>query len=380
MSSITKRGTTWQYTVSRMIDGKYKPIRKGGFRTKKEATLAAAQVEADLAKGIAEIKKDIPFAQYFLEWFQTYKKDVSKVTLNSYYAAYNKIKDHFKDKPIQKITKRDYQNFLNILGEKNTRDTNKKLNGYIRTCIKESIDEEIIKVDFTRNITVTGLSGKKSSEKFLDYTNCQILLKELYQNLEKGIENLMLILALVSGVRYGELIGLCIDDLNFQNNTIKIERQWKYKEGGGFGPLKNESSYRTITIDKQTMGLLKGHIKKLKKEVNNIHNLIFFDSSSDISVVTNDRLNDVLRSILNRLNIKPLIGVHGLRHTHASVLLYKNISVLYVSERLGHSGVDITTSTYAHVLKELRERDSRQTSNIFEELLGDEKKKTQNTL
>ena len=87
MASITKHGSTWQYTVSRIENGRYKPIRKGGFRTKKEAAVAAAQIEANLVQGVF-IKKDISF-EYFLEWFQTYKKDVSEITLNSYKSAYN---------------------------------------------------------------------------------------------------------------------------------------------------------------------------------------------------------------------------------------------------------------------------------------------------
>ena len=48
MASFQKRGKTWQYTISRVIDGKSKPIRKGGFKTKKEAQVAAAVVESDL--------------------------------------------------------------------------------------------------------------------------------------------------------------------------------------------------------------------------------------------------------------------------------------------------------------------------------------------
>jgi len=369
MASITKRGSTWQYSVSRTIEGKYKPIRKGGFRTKKEASVAAAQVEANIAQGISGIKKDITFAQYFLEWYQTYKKDVGAITLNSYQATYNKILIHFKETPLQKITKRDYQNFLNDLGETNAKDTNRKLNGYIRTCLQEAIDEKLIKNDFTRKITVTGSSGKKSSEKFLDYTSSQLLLQDLHKNIDQGIENIMLILALSTGLRFGELIGLCINDLDFKNNRIKVHRQWQYKEGGGFGPLKTEKSERTISIDKLTMKALEKHLIKVKNHSKNVYSLVFFEPSSDIYVVSNDRLNDTLRSILKRLNIKPLITVHGLRHTHSSILLYKGISILYVSERLGHSNIDITTSTYAHVLKELRERDSEQTSIIFEQLL-----------
>ncbi|WP_413362997.1 hypothetical protein [Lysinibacillus sp. 3P01SB] len=61
--------------------------------------------------------------------------------------------------------------------------------------------------------------------------------------------------------------------------------------------------------------------------------------------------------------------VHGLRPNHAIILLYQEISVLYISERLGHASVDITTSTYAHFLKELRERGFTKTASIFEDLL-----------
>ncbi|QDP39451.1 hypothetical protein FN924_04225 [Radiobacillus deserti] len=61
MASIQKRGNTYQYTVSRMENGKSKPIRKGGFRTKKEARLAAAEVELKLGKGTLPYLKPAPF-------------------------------------------------------------------------------------------------------------------------------------------------------------------------------------------------------------------------------------------------------------------------------------------------------------------------------
>ena len=56
-------------------------------------------------------------------------------------------------------------------------------------------------------------------------------------------------------------------------------------------------------------------------------------------------------------------------YSHANVFLYQENSVLYVSERLGHVLVDIVPSTYAHLLKERRERDSSKTISIFEDLL-----------
>ncbi|RNC98499.1 tyrosine-type recombinase/integrase [Lysinibacillus halotolerans] len=369
MASFTKRGNTWQYAISRTIDGKQKPIRKGGFRTKKEAQEAALQMEFDLKNGVLDPQKDYPIEKYFLEWFKTYKRDISDITLNSYKATHTKLLNYFGDKAIQSITKREYQQFLNDMGEQFAKTTNRKMNGFIRTCIREAIDEGLIKTDFTRNVTITGAASKKSSEKFLDYDASQLLLKYLHANIDNGLEYTMLIVALTSGLRYGELVGLSIEDINFKESTVKIHRQWRYKEYGGFGPLKNESSERTIGLDKTTMNVLKKQVLKVSNHPQNENRLVFYTSDSPIQVITNDRLNDVLRASIKKLKIKPIITVHGLRHTHASVLLYQDISVLYVSERLGHASIDITTSTYAHLLKELRERDSSKTASIFEDLL-----------
>lgn len=62
-----KKGKTYEYTVSRMVNGVSKPIRKGGFRTKREASVAAAEVETQLAKGLAPttVARKIIFEDYF---------------------------------------------------------------------------------------------------------------------------------------------------------------------------------------------------------------------------------------------------------------------------------------------------------------------------
>jgi hypothetical protein len=81
MASIQKRGSTYQYTVSRTVDGKAKPIRKGGFRTKKEATIAAAEVEAQLSKGISPHLTPVPIDGYFEKWVKLYKSNLTTTTL-----------------------------------------------------------------------------------------------------------------------------------------------------------------------------------------------------------------------------------------------------------------------------------------------------------
>ncbi|MEH6872353.1 tyrosine-type recombinase/integrase, partial [Bacillus safensis] len=76
----------------------------------------------------------------------------------------------------------------------------------------------------------------------------------------------------------------------------------------------------------------------------------------------------ILKKTLNDLKIEP-VTIHGLRHTHASILLYKKISIYYVSERLGHASIDTTLKYYAHVVKELREEDTKNTLDLFQKML-----------
>lgn len=371
MASVTKRGKTWQYAVSRMTDGKFDPIRKGGFKTKKEASIAAAVVEAELGKGLYApvVDKNISFVDYFTDWVSTYKIDVTSTTLNSYKNTTIKLEDFFGTTSIQHVTKRRYQEFMNDMGEKYGRDSNRKRNGYVRACLQVAIEENMIRGDFTKDVIISGLKSKKDSEKFLNYKDSKRLLHELQNSLtaeeKKRLEKLMLILALTSGMRFGEMVGLVEDDFNFEENTISVRRQWMYKTGGGFGPLKNDNSERILPMNEQTMQLYELYFKERIQYGHNTNKLVFFRPNSEMGVIKNNTLNDMLRILLQELSIKPSISVHGLRHTHASILLYQGISLLYVSERLGHTNIDITTSTYSHVLKELRERDSTQSASIF---------------
>lgn len=85
-------------------------------------------------------------------------------------------------------------------------------------------------------------------------------------------------------------------------------------------------------------------------------------------MISNTNANKLLKKLLDELNIEP-ITVHGLRHTHASVLLYKKATIQYVSERLGHSDIETTLKQYTHVLKELRLQDEQIAVKTFEEIL-----------
>ncbi|WP_339172379.1 site-specific integrase [Solibacillus sp. FSL R5-0691] len=375
MASFQKRGQSWQYTVSyKDKDGKHKTLRKSGFKTKTEAKNAATLVETEILEGNIAIVRKQPFHAYFHRWYTTFKKDYSKTTIAAYKATESKIANFFGDKAIHNITRFEYQEFISKLGESLNHGTVSKTHKHIRACVTDALEDDLLKKDFTRKVIVSGIAPKKHEEKFINYSDSQKLLKYLVDNIELGLENYMLILALTTGMRYAEILALQWTDFDFVNGCITVNKQLEYKHQElTTNVLKNVSKFslykvsRTITLDKFTLDLFED-LKNNESYIIENHLKIIFYKNEIGKIITNDRINDVLRAILKRLNISPVISFHGLRHTHASILLYQRVSIVYISERLGHNNLDTTIGTYSHLVSELREEDSNKTKSIFKQL------------
>ncbi|WP_071855254.1 tyrosine-type recombinase/integrase [Enterococcus ratti] len=63
------------------------------------------------------------------------------------------------------------------------------------------------------------------------------------------------------------------------------------------------------------------------------------------------------------------LTIHGLRHKHASILIFKGINIMAVSKRLGHKNLSVTTKTYSHVVKEVEEREVEKNKGVFQGML-----------
>lgn len=138
--------------------------------------------------------------------------------------------------------------------------------------------------------------------------------------------------------------------MDFEKETLRIEKTWKYKEKvPKFGPTKNHEK-RTIFLPEQLAEVLKIYYNYQKE-----HGLL-----SDRIVpnkISPEGVNKTMRSIQTHLGINPKITAHGLRHTHASILIMKGVNIMTVSERLGHKDISITQDTYTHLLNALKEKD-----------------------
>ena len=149
-------------------------------------------------------------------------------------------------------------------------------------------------------------------------------------------------------MRFSEALALTPKDFDFAHQSLSISKTWDYKGDGGFLPTKNKSSVRKIQIDWQMVIQFSELIKGLPED-----EPIFI---KDNKKVYNSTVNDILERHCKNSNI-PVISVHGLRHTHASLLLFAGVSIASVARRLGHSSMTTTQKTYLHIIHELENQD-----------------------
>lgn len=296
-------------------------------------------------------------SEYFDQWVKTFKKPIiSPVTYIKYQNTHRQIKEYFGDVKLCDITRTSYQKVLNKYAEAHSKRTTSCFHKQIRASLLDAVDEQFIITDPTRKAVITGRLKETKKSKYLHNEEWQILIQNIdtYNN---GItHNLIIYLAAVTGMRFAEVLGLTWDDVNFSKQQISINKTWDYKYRTGFIPTKNNSSIRTIDIDKQTTNVLQQHQEIQEQwKLNNPYNLVCMNIMEKLPVSAT--INRHLENLCESLNIR-VISFHGLRHTHASVLLFQGVNLMAVSKRLGHSNVTTTQNIYLHIIKEMEDRET----------------------
>ena len=211
----------------------------------------------------------------------------------------------------------------------------------------DALDDGLISKDPTRKVVIKGRKPREKKVKFLSQFELQLLVKDL--DLQGTINwDYLIFLIIKTGLRFSEALGLTSKDFDFSRQTISVNKTWAYKDGTGFTKTKTESSVRKIQIDGSTATRFAELIRDMDES-----RPLFVQEDVD---VYNSTVNDVLERHCKNVDI-PVISIHGLRHTHASLLLYAGASLASVSRRLGHSDIVTTEKVYLHVIRELESQD-----------------------
>lgn len=290
------------------------------------------------------------FYKYYLDWIHIYKDNaVRQVTLDKYYLVQKRLKELAPHLHMNELNRRNYQQILNLYARNHEKTTTLDFHHHLKASLFDAVDDGLLKSDPTRRAIIKGCSPSEKKIKYLNLFDLQKLLRSLDLNSELNWDWFFLLIA-KTGLRFAEALALTKEDFDFEKQRIIINKSWNYKEKiGHFQPTKNESSNRTVMVDWQLMQQFQSLIRS--KEDNQ---LIFLDKNQR---VYNSTLNQKLATYCEKLDI-PIISIHGLRHTHASLLLYEGVSIASVAKRLGHSNTTTTQETYIHIIRELENKDN----------------------
>lgn len=374
MASIYRNKNGWAFRVSYKDGEKYRTKNESGFKTKRECQIAASEIESWISKGAKLKKAEQPFAKYFRNWYETFRKGKkSAYNDEEIDRAVRFAERSFPGIKIKDLDRETYQKALNAYAANHATASVRKHHMYMKACLRDALEEGIIFRDPTYKAITTGtVPEKREAMKFIkNFADVHRLSKELMDNLNpRYISRYMILFGLATGARFGEVLGMTRDCVDTKNGVVEINKTWDYHSAKDFGTTKTESSNRVITIDKVTCKVLEKLIAQqdklwMKKGIRNKRGLLFVNPK--LELVSGTAVNKTLRRLCNKLNITE-ITFHGLRHTHASILLYKGATINYVSKRLGHESVLTTNRVYTHILDELSQRDSTIANRAMESL------------
>jgi integrase len=288
------------------------------------------------------------FHKYFAEWIKVYKLGaVRPITYKKYLMTSRRLAELAPDLKICELDKRTYQTLINEYAQTHEKQTTMDFHNHLKSVILDAVDEGLLTSDPTRKSIIKGKTPADKKLKFLSQFELQVLLKNLILSDEPNWDWFILLMS-KTGLRFSEALALTPCDFDFAQHKIKITKTWNYKNvDGGFGETKNFSSKRTLPIDPK----LSKQFSKLTKNLP-VGNPIFVSGR-----IFNSTVNSRLTTLCIKAGI-PVISLHSLRHTHASLLIYAGVSIASIAKRLGHSSVTTTQETYLHIIQELENQDN----------------------
>ena len=290
---------------------------------------------------------DSLFKDYFYHWIKLYKEGaVRQVTLEKYQSNYQHLAQIVPDLKMKDFDRNVYQELLNKYAETHERQTVIDFHHQVKGAILDAVDDGLIDKDPTRKAIFKGKAPREKKKKYLNQFELHNLLEDLDLGTSINWDWLILLIA-KTGLRFSEALGLTPADFDFARQTISVSKTWDYKNNTGFQPTKNRSSIRKVQIDWQLGMQFQQLIKGLE-----IDEPIFVNGA-----VCNSTPNKWLTRHCKNCGI-PEISLHGLRHTHASLLMFAGVSIASVSRRLGHSSITTTQKVYLHIINELENQDN----------------------
>lgn len=330
--TVYRRGSKWTYVVDvgQHPDGRRKQKSKGGFQTKGLAQDALTEVLSALNKGAYVEPTKQTVEQFMREWLPSVRHSVEPKTWTYYketteYYIIPKL-GHVRLKNLNFRMLNSLYSELMQSGGKN----GKGLSAWTVRHVHAVLHRALADAELPFNPAAKAKPPKVSSavKEVWDEDTLQLFLIRA-----RDTDDYAAYLTLAStGMRREELLALRKQDVDLARKTISIPDS------------KSQAGVRQIPLDEGTTSALRWHIAELPAA-----QLLLFEGATG---------NTFTRRFTRRVKAwgLPELSPHGLRHTHASLLLKAGVHPKIVQERLGHSSIQVTLDLYSHFIPGIQEQ------------------------
>jgi len=360
---IRKRGKdSWTVVVYVGVDpttGKERRVWRSVKGTKKDAEILLTQLLNQRQMGIDVPSARLTSGAYLEQWLDAYAK--ANVGTKTYLRYESLIRIHIAPAigslPLAKLRPLHIQNTYGLMRQNGLSPrTILQAHRVLKEALKHAVGWQLL----GRNPadSVEGPKVPRAEIRVLSASDVEALIRVA----EKTQWGALTHIAVMTGLRMGELLGLRWQDVDLDTGRIYVRQTLQWLSGGRyvFQPPKTHRSARSVALSPATAERLRGHRKEqiesrllLGAAWSDEHDLVFVTSIGTPMQPSNIRRAHC--QILKRAGLPAGIRFHDLRHAHATLLLKEGVHPKIVSERLGHAGISITLDTYSHVIPGLQE-------------------------
>ncbi|MBD5159342.1 MAG: site-specific integrase [Ruminococcus sp.] len=368
MASIKRRGNSYQLTAYCGYDesGKQKKRTKT-WKPAPDMTAKQAEKQAKIQAEIFESEcrsrenftDDLKLSDFCGEYLNDMKGILAERTHAYYVTVINSlIKPFFKEMKVREIKPVHVQRFVNMINNTGVApSTVKRKLAVLKSILNLAVKRDIIDISPAR---AEKLTMPKVHTQEVEIFSRQEVTEILEKSANEPLQFRLLIhLAVITGARRGEILGLKFSDFDYGKCTMTVSRS-AYKLSGE--PVKTKAPKnnkdRKIAVTPEIIHMLR-MLKIMQKSDGN--DWIFTDKSGNL--LNPQRITDGFRRFLKK-NGLPVRKFHTLRHTSATLMLYGGVDIKQVQSRLGHGNIK-TTQIYLHCLADA----DREAVGVLQKLL-----------
>ena len=384
---MAKKRANGEGNIRKRADGRWEGRYTAGYHPETGKRIiknvlgkTQAECKAKLKKAIEESQSldvgradEYTVAAWLRTWFELYAKPHIRPSTMNYY--HRNIEQHIipaiGDIPLNKLTTRDLQKLYNDLQSNGrlrkvqkkekpglSNSTVRGIHMMLHNALDRAMKEKLILSNPTENCIIPKIEKQEMKILRPDPISSYLNAAERRNALP------MFYLELVSGLRKGELTALLWSDLDIQNRTISVSKQYVKNPNGELALTrpKTETSVRKVSIPQEAVDLL---ISEHDKHPDNPY---MFPSPITGEMYYPDSIVNLHKKILKDAGL-PHIRFHDLRHTFATLALQNGVDVKTVSSMLGHYDAGFTLRTYTHATRQMQQKAAEKMGSFMAQVM-----------